>query len=125
MDATEIQISIASAQQRRDRLVAQRATKWDAAETYRGQACEPRQSSLARRELRFKEIAARAACQHIDNQLWAVDVELRRLKSERDSIEAASDVAADHNEFFNRVRQIVATSNVVPLPVASNEPEVA
>lgn len=126
MNAMELQLLIADRMRARERLVAQRSTQWGAAETFRAEACEPGHSSMERREMRFREIACRGICQRIDNELWAVDSELRKLKQSLAKLEEAADTKAAHDEFFNRVRQVVKTTNVVPLPFpADNTPEAA
>lgn len=126
MTAAELLILINDTTKARERLMARRQTVSDAAETARGQAAEPGHSPAARRAIRTQQIEALGACQRIDNELWAVDSEIRRLKRLLADAEFAADSKTERDEFFNRVRQIVRTDNVVALPFpADHSPEAA
>ena len=125
MNAAEITILLRDKELERQRTSDRRQTVSDTAETARGQAAEPGQSMSDRRTLRLKQIQCLGLVQRLDNELWRLDSEIRALKRRRADLEASADRAADQDEFFNRVRQVVSISNVVALPFHSNTPEAA
>lgn len=116
MNATEIEILLVDHAKRRERLMARRAALWNSAEELRAKCADPGHPSWDRRAMRNEEISARMACQRIDHEVWVLDSEVAKLKREGQD---------EHAAMFNRVRQVVATTNVVALPFHVDSPEAA
>lgn len=125
MDLTSINLLLIDALRRRERLNDHRGVIADGAEAYGALAVDAEYPPQRQQQYRLRQIEALGRLQRYDTALFHIDSEIRSLKLQRAEFENATDAQAAHVEFFNRVRQVVATNNVVPLPSQDHSPEAA
>lgn len=123
MNTMELDLLISEARRKRERIDKAIESVNNAAKLYRDLSVDPDYSNSERDDWLTKHRDAIKTSFRLEGEMHVVLGDLRRLLDERVDAEEAQDGRA---RLFNCVRQVVSTSNVVPMPFpADHSPEAA